>query len=796
MTWTHKFLTSSAFLLATALSACQPPAPSKTTTNTSDTAPPVTDLQTAAADAQTRQARQSYLTAKPGTGYLTPERINSSPSLSGSSLRAARIAPSGEFVTVLQGREDDASQQDLWAYDLATGEGRLLVSSTDLLGQPEILSAEEKNRRERARQYGRGIITYSWVGENLLLFPLGGDIYLYDLEAQTSRQVTATNGFETDPKVSGDGSKVTYVRDNELYIKDLETGLERQLTSGATETVRNATASFVVQEELDRSTGYWMNGDNTRIAYTQIDEANIAVENRIEFGANGVENVAQRYPFAGTDNATIKLGIVSTKGGKTRWVNLGEDKDVYLTRVTWAPDNRYLFAGILSRDHKTHRFYKIDSRTGNSEVFYTETSPTWLNIGTTLRATQDGSLIWSAERNDKRQLFKIGADGDVTALTPDNLMVRSLLCRTGDTAYVSGWQDNPLSTHIFKVNLAAPVPEDGASLNAPLLEQLTQRDGQNYFAFNGDCSRYLGYYNSVTTPPQLRAYEADGTPLAWLNENKLDDTHPSSAFRGTRITPEFGQIDAEDGTKLDYALYKPKDMKPGEKRASITIVYNGPGVQRVANQWGGNNFQNMLAHHGFVVFILDGRGASNRGKAFEDVLYRAMGKAEVIDQSTGADWLKAQSFIDPDRMGVYGWSYGGYMSLHMLAQTNKYAAGVAGAPVTDWALYDTAYTERYLGSPNPDSDNFTPGAYENNSVFTHLEGLTEPMLLIHGMADDNVVFRHSIKLMDAMQASGAQNMRLMTYPGEKHGFRKTSNRIHRDRQILEFFLEKLDVQDE
>jgi len=820
-------------LAVTILAACQPSKSSDTAAIPQTPSNSVTDLQTAAAEALTRQEQESYLTSNPGEGYLTPERINSSPSLSGSTLRAARIAPSGEFVTVLQGREDNASLQDLWAYDLESGKGRLLVSATDILGEPEILSEEEKNRRERAREYGSGIISYSWASDTLLLFPLGGDIYLYDIDTKKSRQITATNAFETDAKVSDDGSKVTYVRSNELYIKDIETGLERQLTTGTTDTIRNATASFVVQEEFGRSTGYWMNSDASRIAYTQIDESNIAIENRIDFGADGVTNIAQRYPFAGTDNASVKLGIVRAKGGKTRWVKLGENDDIYLTRVAWAPDNRYLFAGILSRDHKTHTFYKIDSQTGKAETFYRETSPTWLNIGYTLRATEDGGLIWAAERNDKRQLFKISSGGDITALTPDNLMLRSLLCQTGDTAYVSGWQDNPLSTHIFKVNIAAPNPEEGASLNAPLIEQLTSREGQNGASFNGDCSRFLGSYNSVSIPPQLRAYQtqpdastdtsetastaadktdADGTvspvtaspattpqtapkALAWLNQNTLDDSHPSAPFRAERIIPEFGQLDTSDGTKLDYALFKPKDLKPNEKRASVTLVYNGPGVQRVANKWRGNNFPNMLAHHGFVVFMVDGRGASNRGKAFEDVLYRAMGKAEVIDQSAGAAWLKSQSFIDPDRMGIYGWSYGGYMSLHMLAQTNHYAAGVAGAPVTDWALYDTAYTERYLGSPVVESENYTAGSYENASVFPHLKGLTEPVLLIHGMADDNVVFRHSVKLMDAMQKNGSQNLRVMTYPGEKHGFRSAENRIHKDRQILEFFLEKLDIQD-
>jgi len=254
-------------------------------------------------------------------------------------------------------------------------------------------------------------------------------------------------------------------------------------------------------------------------------------------------------------------------------------------------------------------------------------------------------------------------------------------------------------------------------------------------------------------------------------------------FLDNHIAPEFGQIPAEDGTMLDYMVFKPLDLKPDEKRASITLVYGGPGVQRIYNGWYGKTFARMLAHHGFVVFMIDGRGATNRGKAFEDILYRAMGRAEVIDQSAGAKWLKAQSYIDPDRMGVYGWSYGGYMALHMLAQTDLYKSGVSGAPVTDWALYDTAYTERYLGSPFKDSANYTKGAYEKGSVFPYLKGLTEPVLLIHGMADDNVVFRHSIKLMDEMQKGGQHNMRVMTYPGEKHSFRQKPNRIH-DTRIL------------
>lgn len=723
---------------------------------------------------------QSYLTAEPGPGYLTPENLHAQPSLNGASLRQAAISPDGTMVTVLQGRKDNARQQDLWAYDLETGQGRLLVSSTDLLGAPETLSEEEKNRRERAREYASGIVSYKWVGESLLLFPLGGDIYIYDLSAKKARQVTATKGFETDPKVSRDGRYVGYVRENNLYLKNLETGLERQLTDGASETVRNATASFVVQEELDRSTGYWMNKDTSLIAYTQIDESPVAIENRIDFGAEGVKNISQRYPFAGTDNATVKLGVVTRNGGPTVWADIGNDPDIYLSRVVWSQDGKTLFAGILSRDQKSHKIYKIAPETGSSSVLYEEASPTWLNMRSSLAARGTGSLYWISEQNGKRQLFEIGVDGKAVALTPNDLLVNRLDCKTDDHIYVSGWRESPLERHIFKI--------DRVSGEA---RKISQGTGQHSAKFSKGCERYIGSFTSPDTPPQTRAFTNEGAPLAWLNENALEAGHPYFEFLAAHITPEYGQIPAADGTALDYALYKPLDMQAGEKRPAVTIVYGGPGVQRVNKGWERKNFSRMLAHHGFVVFTLDNRGATNRGKAFEDVLNRSLGRAEVVDQTVGAKWLAAQDFVDPDKMGIYGWSYGGYMTLQMLGQTDHYRSGVAGAPVTDWALYDTAYTERFLGSPKVGDKNYTKGAYEKGSVFAHLDGLTEPVLLIHGMADDNVVFRHSIKLMDAMQKAGKHNLRVMTYPGEKHGFRKAENRTHRDRQILEFFLETL-----
>lgn len=719
-----------------------------------------------------------------GPGDLTPGIVHSDPSLSGPSLSKVKISPDGKRVTVLQGRDDDASQQDLWAYDLQSGEGRILVSSTDLLGAPEALSAEEKNRRERAREYGKGIVSYSWddKGEQIL-FPLGGDVYAYSLIDEKATQITNTEGFETDARISKSGKYVTYVRDNELFIYSMRLGIERQLSAGATDLIRNGIASFVVQEELKRSTGYWMSPNERYIAYTKIDESPVAIEERIEFSAGGIENIAQRYPFAGTDNATVRLGVKPLGGGRTVWVDIGDNPDIYLADVYWSADGNRLYAGILSRDQKSHKMLEISPVTGASKLLFEETSPAWLNVrNSKYKALESGGFLWTSERDGFWHIYRYGDNGsDPVQITKGSWPVSEVNCvdEAGQKIYFSGWQDSALEQHIYSVDF------EGGNL-----KQLSAGSGRHSARFSQNCAAYIGSFSNKTTPPQTRAYNNTGEPLIWLNENKLDEDHPYAPYIGSHVEPQFGQLEAEDGTKLDYVLYKPADIHPGQRRAAITLVYGGPGVQRVHKGWGDARAQ-MLVDNGFVVFMLDNRGAANRGKAFEEHLYRKMGQSEVIDQSIGAEFLKSLSFVDPDRMGIFGWSYGGYMTLHMLAQTDHYASGVVGAPVTDWTLYDTAYTERYLGDPREDNENYTKGAYEDGSVFAHIEGLNEPFLLLHGMADDNVVFRHSIMLMDEIQKKGKHNMRLMTYPGEKHGFRKKESKIHVDQELLNFFLETL-----
>ncbi len=712
---------------------------------------------------------------------LTVERLNAEPSLNGPSLRGAKMSPDGKRVTILKGREDDARQLDLWSYDLATGESAMLVSSTDLLGAPEELSEEEKNRRERQRIYQSGIVAYDWDNKGeVLLFPLGGDVFLYDLTAKAADRVTETEAFETDPKISPEGGYVSFIRNDELYVYDRASGRERQLTSGANGVIRNGVASFVVQEELDRDTGYWWSNDDSMIAYTQIDESPVEISERLDMGKDGAYTVRQRYPFAGTDNVTIKLGVVKPKGGRTTWIDLGDNPDIYLADVHWSKDGSALYVERLSRDQKTLDLLKADPKTGRTEVILSDTSDTWVNLTHGFRALDGGGFLWTSERSGFSHIYKYDSAGTLEeTVTSGEWPVKTIACvdEENGEVYFSGWMDSVLESHLFKVSMSGGEPQ-----------QITEREGSHGASFpENDCSAYIGGFSGETQPYQLGVYTSSGERLMWLNENRVDESHPYYPYLGSHQTSEYGTLEAEDGTPLYYSVTKPAGMKRGEKRPAIVFVYGGPHAQTVRKGWSGATKQ-LYLDEGFVVFQIDNRGAASRGTAFENTLYRDMGHIEVEDQAVGARWLASQSYVDGDRIGVSGWSYGGYMALMMLSQHPElYAAGVAGAPVTDWRLYDTAYTERYMGDPRVDVE-----AYDKSSVFAHLDGLKGEgeLLVIHGMADDNVVFLNTVRLMAELQKAG-KKFELMTFPGEKHGFRQRENRLYRDRLMLDFLKRKL-----
>ena len=702
---------------------------------------------------------------------LTLERVFASPSINGPTPRAVKLSPDGKYLTSLRPRIDDRDRFDLWALDVAAGEWRMLVDSLKI-GTGADLSEAEKMQRERARIGGtKGIVAYDWSPDSQsILVPLDGDIFLSDLNGVVTR-LTSTQAGELDATVSAKGGFVSFVRDQNLFVIDRASGQEKALTTEGKGDVSWGVAEFVAQEEMDRTRGAWWSPDDSRLAVARVDESGVKIATRAAIGADGTRIFEQRYPFAGTDNAIVSLHIIKTDGSGALIVNMGENPDIYIARVDWLADGKSLLVQRQSRDQKTLDVLKVDADTGASSVLFTETAKTWVNLHDNLRELKDGSLIWTSERDGFSHIYRFKS-GKWQQLTKGDWVVRAVagVDEAKGLIYFTANKETPIEQHLYSVPLAGGLPS-----------LLTERGSWNSVAMNRAANRAIITQSSPNQPERSYLADADGKRLAWIEENKLDATHAYAPYLSSHTAPQFGMIKAADGTVLHTKMLLPK-LQSGKRYPVFMQVYGGPGAGRqVMSSWGGGALHQYLVDQGWIVFSVDNRGTPDRGKAFEDPIYQAMGGVEVADQLAGVNWLKAQSFVDADRIGVYGWSYGGYMTLKLLqAAPGTFAAGVSGAPVTKWSLYDTHYTERYMGDPRE-----VPDAYTKADVTPHAEKLVDPLFLIHGMADDNVVFDHSTALMGRMQSNG-QRFETMVYPGQTHRVAGPKVSVHLWTSILDF----------
>lgn len=713
------------------------------------------------------------LAAPAAAEQLTLERVFASPALGGPTPRLPKLSPDGRLVTMLRNRAEDRERFDLWAVDATTGQARMLVDS-ERLGTGAALSEEEMMRRERARLAGvRGIVAYDWAPDGRsILVPLDGDLYLAGLDGN-ARRLTNTPQTELDAQVSETGRYLSFVRDQNLYLLDASTGAERKLTPDGGGTVSWGSAEFVAQEEMDRHTGHWWSPDDRFLAVARVDEANVQVATRTAIGAEGTRVFEQRYPFAGTPNARVDLHVFPVTGGDPVKVDMGTNSDIYLARVDWNQAGTRLLVQRQSRDQKTLDVLEVDPTTGTSRVLFTERSPTWLNLHDNLRPLRDGSLLWSSERDGYAHLYRFH-DGRWTQLTRGPWNVREVKAvdeRTGRIFFTGNFGD-PTQQHLLQIDMRRPGRD-------PV--RVTNAEGWHDAEMDGQGSRALITASTPAQPTQVWLADGSGRRITWIEENRLDAGHPYGPYLNSHVVPRFGTIAAEDGTPLHYRLLTPP-LEPGRRYPVFFQVYGGPGAGRqVTRSWASAApLAQYLVDQGWIVFSVDNRGTPDRGKAFEDHIYRAMGGVEVADQLRALEWLKRQPFVNPEQVAVYGWSYGGYMTLKLLQQApGAFAAGVSGAPVARWQLYDTHYTERYLGNPATD-----PAPYERSNAFG-IAAMRDPLLLIHGMADDNVVFQHSTELMGALQAE-AKLFEMMAYPGATHRVSGPGRELHLWRTITDF----------
>ncbi|MBX9731523.1 MAG: S9 family peptidase [Sphingomonas sp.] len=686
---------------------------------------------------------------------LSLKRVFASPDLAGQQPRALRLSPDGSLLTSLRARADEKERFDLWALDTKTGQERMLVDSKQI-GSGAELSEAEKMQRERARIGGsRGIVSYNWSPDSKsILVPLDGDLFLATLDGKVSR-LTATPEGELNPVISPAGGFVSFVRDQNLYVQPLAGGPAKALTTSGQGTVHWGEAEFVAQEEMDRRTGYWWSPGDRLIAVEKFDDAPVGVVTRTAIGAEGTKVFDQRYPAAGTPNALVELYVMKPDGSAQVKVDLGQNPDIYLARVNWTPDGKTLLVQRESRDQRTLDLLSVDPATGTSTVLFTEKSGdrSWINLSDDYHVMRDGSLIWRSERSGFGHLYRYRA-GQWTPLTQGDWVVTSLVGvdEKKGRLFFTGNKDDVLEQQLYTLDIANP----------KAITRLTERGWWNNATMDAAATRLIITRSNPDQPAQTYLADTSGKRTAWINENAVKEGHPYYPYLTSHRPRQFGTIKADDGTTLYWEMITPV-LEPGKKYPVFFQHYGGPGTgQQVTRGWNGTLAQ-YLVDRGYIYFQIDNRGSYNRGKAFEDHIYHAMGTVEVADQLAGAKFIKAQPFVDPDRIATYGWSYGGYMTIKMLeANPGVYAAGISGAPVTKWELYDTHYTERYLGDPRTD-----PQSYASSNALANATKISDPLLLIHGMSDDNVVFDNSTAFASAMQRS-ARPFEMMFYPGQTH----------------------------
>lgn len=712
-----------------------------------------------------------------GMTPLTIERMNASPALAGTSPRGLKLSPDGQRVTYLAGRKDNQNFYDLWQMDVKTGKSSLLLNA-DKLASNE-LSDEEKARRERQRIYGEGIMEYFWADDSkALLIPAAGNLYYFSLADNSVSLLPISEGFATDARLSPKGNFVSFVRDQNLYVLDLATKKLEAMTTDGGGAIKNAMAEFVAQEEMDRMTGYWWAPDESAIAFTRIDESGVELVTRNEIYADGIKLTEQRYPAAGKNNVEIQLGVVTLNNKAINWVTLSDDKnkDIYLPRVDWLPDSKHLSFQWQSRDQQKLdlQLVALDALT-KPKTLVKERSEAWVNLNNDLHfLKQQSAFIWASERDGFNHLYLFDLKGKLKAqLTEGNWAVDQLeyIDETAGWVYFTGRKDTPIEKHLYRVPLAGGK-----------VERVSSEAGMHDPVFADNQSVYLDYFNSLSQPPQISLHGDKGQHLAWVEQNQVEAGHPLYDYAGLWQLPEFKELKAEDGQILQTRLFKPVPFDAAKKYPVVVRVYGGPHAQLVTNSWSEQDyFTQYLVQQGYVVFQLDNRGSAHRGTQFEQVIYRHLGEAEVNDQKVGVDYLRSLPFVDSNNVAIYGHSYGGYMALMSLFKAPDYfKAAISGAPVTDWRLYDTHYTERYLAHPASNEQ-----GYEASSVFPYVKNYQSGLLMYHGMADDNVLFENSTRVYKALQDEG-KLFQMIDYPGSKHSMRGEKVRNHLYRSLADF----------
>ncbi len=723
--------------------------------------------------------------------------------------RPAKAMPTPDGKAVLFLRSPPRSPvMHLFEFDVATGKTReLLTPETLLKGAEEKLTPEEKARRERMRVTARGFADFQLSKDgSQLLASLSGRLYVVNRQSGEARELPTGKGTIQDPKFSPDGLKVSYVLNKDVFVLDLGTMKEHRITTSSNSDTTHGLAEFIAQEEMGRFSGYWWSPDSRWIAYQETNSQGVEVWKIADPAKPGEPPHEQHYPRPGKNNVRVRLGITTADGQKipfripsplenTIWIDWPREKYPYLATVNWDKGGPLTIV-VQDRLQQELLVLAVDPKTGKTTTLLTETDAAWINLDQDVpRWLEDGSgFLWISERGGGPQLEFRSPNGElVRALVAPNAGFQGLVevDEKAKQVYFRASTD-PTQGHLWRVPLEGGKPE-----------RLTENPGQHVVTFGKAQGAHGVYVRRSSGPkemPRSSVMKIDGTVVGELPEVAEEPPFtPITDFVRMAVPVEVEKTvtDAATGLKLRVkeivprefhcAITRPRDFDAKKRYPVIVDVYGGPGHQHVLKTMGMLLRPQWMADQGFIVVAIDGRGTPGRGREWERAIYRSFGTIPLDDQVTGLKAL-GQQFpeLDLDRVGVTGWSFGGYMSaLAVLRRPDVFKAAVAGAPVTDWEDYDTHYTERYLGLPEQNKE-----GYKESNLLTYAADLKRPLLLIHGTADDNVFFLHTLKLADALFKAG-KDFDLLPLSGLTHMVPDPATRARLEERIVGFFRKHL-----
>jgi dipeptidyl-peptidase-4 len=610
------------------------------------------------------------------------------------------------------------------------------------------------------------------------------DIFLLDLAASKFTRVTQTDPEEKSTRFSPDGSKLAFVRDNNLFVYDISSQSEKQLTQDGSETLLNGTLSWVYWEEIfaRRDIGYWWSEDSKSIAYLQTDESPAHVYYFMDFKPDTARVIKQRYPQAGGKNPVVRVGIVDIANPQPRWLDFSSAPYEYVIRVKWLPDNKRISVQTMNREQTQLDLYFADAATGEPTHVLTETDTGWVNTNDDLYFLKDGKhFIWQSERDGYAHLYRFAMDGElVNKITKGNWAVRAsgggvfwlrravtAIDEENDWIYFTALKESSIERHLYRVHL------DGSGL-----QKITKEAGYHGITASPDGSYYFDTYSNINTMPSLSLYNKEGELKQILAKPR-----PELLADFDMTYPELFSIEASDGFEMPAELLKPKNFDPNKKYPLIIYVYGGPAAPTVFNRWRNSiYFDNILSQHGYLVALCDNRAATARSKILENLLlYKSADGVELSDLLNAVGWFKSQPYVDSTRVGVWGWSGGGSFTLNALTNSKAFKAGISVAPVTDWHYYDTKWAEATMKRP---SEN--PEGYEKTSFLRTAKNLHGRLLLAFGTYDDNVHPQNEWAFIDELVKHNIA-FDLMVYPMRKHSIKDWPARIHLYSTMLDFW---------